>query len=278
MRRRVNFFTPGKTIRFHRLFHTRSKRMVAVAMDHGLGGLRPGLETPERTLREIIEAEPDAVLLTPGMAQRFHQLFVGKHAPSLILSLDFVIFAEEGARSHVVEQRLMNSVEEAVRLGADAIKLLLVMGSTPTLQANNMTYLTVCAEDCSRWGMPLMIEPTLWGAQVPDNEAVRAARVADGARIAVEMGADLIKVDYLGDAFKRVLESSPVPVTILGGQKAVDEKAMLAQVSEAVEAGAAGVVFGRNVWQHPQPPRMIGALKHVIHENDMQAAWSELGL
>jgi fructose-bisphosphate aldolase/2-amino-3,7-dideoxy-D-threo-hept-6-ulosonate synthase len=94
-----------------------------------------------------------------------------------------------------------------------------------------------------------------------DPEAVALA-----ARAAAELGADIVKCPYTGDAdsFRMVVRGCPAPVLIAGGPKTETDLELLAMVAGAMEAGAAGVSIGRNVFQHGNPTGMALALRAVV--------------
>lgn len=262
----------NKELRFNRLFDNCGKT-VMVAMDHGQGGVKPGLAHPEKLLKTIVDANPDAILLGSGMARLFGWMFGGKNKPSLVISSDFILSGgipqKEGDIEHV-EQSI--SVEECVRLGADGIKALLVFGKrNMDLHTHNMKYITKLAEECDRWNLPLIVEPTTWGAAFTAEDRKQVSLYADMARISAEMGADMVKCDFMGTAqeFQQVVDNCPVPVTILGGGKA--EATQLADtIEEAAKCGTKGVVFGRNVWQSPDPAKMVRALKAITYTGDRE--------
>jgi DhnA family fructose-bisphosphate aldolase class Ia len=133
----------------------------------------------------------------------------------------------------------------------------------------NIKSITSFAEKCDKLGLPLCVEPTLWGKRISQEEKNKVEFVRDACRIAAELGADVIKAPYTGkpETFKEVVESCPVPVTILGGPKMETLRDLLETVRGAMDGGAIGVVFGRNIWQHPKPVSMIKAIKRIVHEN-----------
>ncbi len=266
----------GVSRRLGRLFNPESKHTVIVAMDHSFGGVQSGLERLDVAVERILEGAPDGIIMTPGTATQFGSLLSGRGAPALVLSLDFVLFhAYPGHAQAVEEQGLAASVETAARLGADAVKVLMIFGrEDPTVQLRNFEYVARTAEACQHWGMPLIVEPTTWGHEIP-SEARRAPHlIRDISRIAFEFGANVVKVAYTGEAetFRPVVDSCPVPVLILGGARNTEEASLLRQVQGAMTAGAAGVVFGRNIWGHPRPEVMIRALRLVVHQGDLAGA------
>jgi DhnA family fructose-bisphosphate aldolase class Ia len=92
--------------------------------------------------------------------------------------------------------------------------------------------------------------------------------MASACRLGFEHGAHVLKTYATGSAesFRRVIASCPAPVLIAGGPKMDSERAMLQVVRDTLDAGGRGVVFGRNIWQSPQPAKMVKALRHLIHE------------
>lgn len=264
----------NKELRMNRLFDAESGRTVMVAMDHGQGGVKPGLAHPEQLLQTIIEAKPDGILLSSGMARTFSYLFGHKGDPALVISSDFIIgntVPQGSGAMQTIRQSI--TVEEAVRLGADAIKAVLVFGNQDIeAQADNQRYITKLAAECDRWNLPLIVEPTTWGSSLTDEKKNDVSLYADMARISGEMGADLVKIDYKGtpDEYRAVVDNCPVPVAILGGSKASPEH-IADTIEGALSCGACGVVFGRNVWQSPDPKRMVKGLQAITYRGDRES-------
>jgi DhnA family fructose-bisphosphate aldolase class Ia len=267
----------GKTIRLNRLFDPRSQRSITVAVDHGIGGVPTGLERPREALEAVLAGEPDGLILTPGLLKSCAALLAGQGRPALFAAADVAPGSTyPGGPGGGEEYRLMAGVEELLRLGADGVKMLLIFGRESTAaHADNIERVAAMARACERWGVPLMVEPVLWGRTVPEGERAHARRVQAIARIAIELGADLLKVPYPDDpeAFRALVEASPVPVLILGGPRAETERELLATVAAALEAGGRGVAFGRNVFQHRRPAAVIHALRALAHEGaDVETA------
>jgi DhnA family fructose-bisphosphate aldolase class Ia len=111
----------------------------------------------------------------------------------------------------------------------------------------------------------LIVESVLWGTRVEDKKDPE--RLAFGARMAVELGADAIKTEYTGDpvTMRQVIDGCPAPVLLLGGSKTNDPNALLNGTRAAIEAGAKGVIYGRNVWQADDPSAVAATLKEIIH-------------
>jgi DhnA family fructose-bisphosphate aldolase class Ia len=271
--------SPGMIRRSGRLFDATSGCSVIVAMDHGMGGVPDGFRYPQQLLETTLAAQPDGVLLNAGLARRFAHLFARRDAPALVLGIDQVVHLGPHATGPSEVHWPQVAVEEALRLGADAVKAMLIMGRTdPEAYGRNLTYLSAAAESCRRWEIPLMIEPYLWGGQVPQDPAGRAAVNANGARIATELGADLLKLEYGGDpqVFQHIADAALLPIFILGGPKRPTQRETLADVVAAAEAGAVGLTIGRNVWQHADPAKMVRALRAAISRQGLDAALAQL--
>lgn len=262
----------NKELRMNRLFDP-SGKTVMVALDHGQGGVKPGLAHPEKLLSTLVAARPDAILLSGGMARTYNYLFGAKNSPALVISSDFIVGSSIPQKEGEIEElRQSISVEECVRLGADAIKALLIFGRRDNkLQADNMEYITHLAEECNRWNLPLIVEPTTWGATIDADTRSKVSLYADMARISAELGADLVKCDYMGtpEEFQTVVDNCPVPIAILGGAKAAPES-LADTIEAAASCGVCGVVFGRNVWQSEDPARMVQALKAITYRADRE--------
>jgi DhnA family fructose-bisphosphate aldolase class Ia len=93
-------------------------------------------------------------------------------------------------------------------------------------------------------------------------------QVADAARLGQEAGGDFIKTAYTGstESFKKVVETCPIPIVILGGAKMASDKDVLEVVKGAIDAGGAGTCMGRNVFQHKDPSAITAAMVKIVHE------------
>ena len=265
----TSFPNTGKTIRMGRILDPKTGRAAVIAFDHGLHlGPQPGILHPGSTLETLTDAGADAFLVSPGTARAFASIFTGRGAPGLILRLDWTNRWRDPAMLGHDEGRgtLIASVEDAARLGADAVLVYMFFGyEDPADEARQAGDVTSVAQACERLGIGCIIEPMPRGRLVGDNP-YRADYVALGARIACEFGADVLKTDYTGSAesFKQVVEASFRPVLIAGGPKTPALKETLAMVSNAMTAGASGMFIGRNVFQSPDPARLMRVLRSMI--------------
>jgi hypothetical protein len=146
---------------------------------------------------------------------------------------------------------LQHSVEDAVRLGVDCVKMLMPWNTTRHEQAALTARVGKVISDCERWHIPLMLEPVLLGA--PRTPEVVAAE-EQAARIAFDLGAHIIKIAFPGEAgTRRLVEELGLPVVIAGGPRTGDAASTVDAVRETVVAGARGIIVGRNIWQRNLP-------------------------
>lgn len=232
--------------RLHHVF-ARDGRAVVVAMDGARNGPVKGLENAREAVGKVVDGGVDAVLTTVGMGRAIADVLGGT---GLIVALD-----GEGSVDDL-------GVEQAIRLGADAIELKVFPGNSRDTKLGELRRLAARALE---WGMPLLGEPIPVSFQ--DTDAHTVDNVLKAARIAAEYGSDFVKVHYRGpiSAYRQVVESCFVPILVLGGPAKDDPREALQVAADAMEAGARGIVFGRNIITHARPDRMSAALGEIIH-------------
>lgn len=262
----------GKTIRLGRILNPKTNRAAVVAFDHGVHlGVIPGMQQPGKMLETLTESGADAFLVSPGTARRFSSVFAGRGAPGLVVRLDWTNRWRDGAMlgSEEGRGRLIASVESAARMGADAVLVYMFVGyGDPDAEAEQVASVAKVAEDCEAHGIGCIIEPMPRGTKVGDR-IYDAEYVAMGARMACELGADVLKTDYTGNAesFAKVVGASYRPVLIAGGPKTSTLRESLEMVHGALTAGAAGMFIGRNVFQANDPARIMKTFTAMIHKN-----------
>jgi fructose-bisphosphate aldolase, class I len=258
--------------RLERLFRAESRRSLQIAIDHGSPGepsMLIGIEDMERAVDRIVEAGPDAVLLAPGQAELL-QRRAGRDKPALMLRVDVpnVYAPEPPERAWCI--LLEDAVARAVRFDAACVVAnLLEAPGHPELREDCVRNLGRLRAACDQAGMPLMVEPLGLkpgaGGYGIDGDV---DRIRGLVRQAVELGADLIKADPTDDPrdYTRVVDVSRVPVLARGGGR-IDEHEILRRTRQLLDSGAQGIVYGRNVIQHPDPVAMTRALAAVVHGN-----------
>ena len=247
---------------------------LVIAMDHARAmGAVAGLEDPGRVIDTVIEAGADAVMTSFGTLKRYRDRLIDRVPVYLRLDGGTSIVKEKWLESS--QWTLLHSVEEARLLGCEGVCLMYFMGAPCELQT--LEIVADVAGQCLEDKYPVMVEALPCPSpNIPDT--LDAQMMADACRIAFEHGADILKTYYTGsiEGFRKVIEGTPAPVLIAGGPKLPDDRAVLQMVADVIAAGGKGVVFGRNIWQHPNPSGMVRALRAVIHDGAEAAAASEL--
>jgi fructose-bisphosphate aldolase, class I len=263
-----------KEFRLNRLFHPRSRRCLDVAVDHGFFNERSflaGIENLERSIRILVDAGPDAIQCTIGQAALL-QSIPGKHKPALVLRTDVAnVYAPEPPRA-LFSRMIENAVEQAVRVDAACVVVnLFHVPSEAELADQCIQNIARLKPQCERFCVPLMIEPLAFhpraevGGYVVDRDP---DKIIPLVRQAVELGADIIKADPTEDlsAYHEVIETAGrVPVLVRGGTKAPDRE-ILGRTERLLKQGAAGIVYGRNIFQHRDPAGITRALMAIVHD------------
>lgn len=263
-----------KQYRLNRLFNAKSGRCFDVAVDHGFfnqPGFLQGIEDMRTVVKTLVDAAPDAIQLTLGMARHLQEI-PGRFKPSLVLRTDVAnIYGKE-----LPESRFSLMIEEtmlqAVRYDAACVCVnLFQIPGAPEVHAQcveNILRLKPLADD---YGVPMMIEPLVFqpnekagGYMVNGDETAITYLV----RQAVELGADIVKADPTDDVsvyHKVIAAASGIPVLVRGGGR-VSDKEILERTQGLLEQGASGIVYGRNVIQHPKPKGITQALMAMVHD------------
>ena len=239
----------GKKIRLHRILRAKNRKALIVAFDHAqYVGPIAGMEDPVAQVRRFAEAEVDGVLMTFGGLRYCAESFYTGNAPSLLLRLDWVNIWRTGPDEP--QSCLVGRVEDALAQGADAVMTYLFVGTgNSEFEAKEIARNASVARECERLGMPHIMEPLARGKEVKNPNDPEWVRLH--TRLASELGADLIKTDYTGDpeSMRSVVEACPTPILALGGAKTSSDDEALEVVRDIAKSGAAGLVFGRNIFQ-----------------------------
>ena len=249
----------GKNIRLERIIDRNSHKTVIIPMDHGVTvGPIEGLEDMKTTVGMVVAGGANAILMHKGMVRAGHR-GKGRDVGLIIhLSAGTSISPDPNAKE------LVCTVEEAIKLGADAVSVHINLGA-PT-DKEMLGQLGWVSEQCLLWQMPLVTMMYTRGPKIKDEYDVN--NVKHAARVGAELGADIVKVNYTGsvETFTEVVHGCPVPVVIAGGPKMNSDQDIFKMVEGALAAGAAGLSIGRNAFQHKTPNKMVQALSKIVHE------------
>jgi class I fructose-bisphosphate aldolase len=246
-----------KENRLRRIFDT-DQRTVIVACDHaGFSGPLPGLEDPGKLIDTLASTGVDAVLTTMGIARRY-ACQMGRLG--LILRMD----GGSSIRAPQMSSLRNNfSMEDAVRLGADAVICMGMIGYPE--EAASLANLAELTAQSAVWNIPVVAEMLV---KPKDGQSPASQDIGFAMRIGVELGADMIKASYAGppEQFRAALQTCYRPVVVLGGEKSNQEACLLESIAAALDCGATGVAIGRNVWQHPNPAGICRSLIALVHQ------------
>ncbi|MFN5963498.1 MAG: class I fructose-bisphosphate aldolase [Verrucomicrobiota bacterium] len=263
-----------KSFRLNRLFNAKSGRCFDVAVDHGFfnqPGFLQGIEDMRKVIATLVDAAPDAIQLTLGQARHLQEIR-GRQKPSLVLRTDVAnIYGRE-----LPESRFSLMIEEtmlqAVRVDAACVCVnLFQIPGAPEVHAQCVQNILRLKPQADYYGMPMMVEPLVFR---PNTEA--GGYMVNGdlttimhlVRQAVELGADIIKADPTDDVslYHKVVETAAgIPVLVRGGGR-VSDREILERTEGLLQQGAAGIVYGRNVIQHPSPKGITTALMAMVHD------------
>lgn len=269
-----------KQYRLNRLFNPTSNRCFDVAIDHGFFNelaFLSGIEDIRKAVQVVADAAPDAIQLTIGQARHLQEI-PGKQKPALVLRTDVANVYGKELPDLLFSRMIEDAVEQAVRLDATCVVVnLFSIPGEPGVTDDCIQNILRLKPDCDRHSMPLMIEPLVFqpnekaGGYMVDGDE---KKIIPLVRQAVELGADIIKADPTDDAsiYHKVVEvACGVPVLVRGGGRASDEE-ILQRTHEVIRQGAAGIVYGRNIIQHPNPAGMTRALMAIVHDGADAAA------
>ena len=250
----------GKNIRMERIINRNTGKTVIVPMDHGISvGPIDGLQDMKSIIQKVAEGGANAIVEHKGLVAEGHR---GKGSDiGLIIHLS----GSTALSPYPNAKTLVCSVEEAIKLGADAVSIHVNLGNGG--EKEMLHDFGKVAYEARTWGMPLLAMIYPRGEKIKDEYDVKVIKHA--ARVGNEMGADIVKVSYTGstDTFREVVEGCSVPVVIAGGAKMDSDQEILEMVKGAIDAGGAGVSIGRNVFQHRDPNLMVQAISAIVNDN-----------
>ena len=247
----------GKSIRLERIMDRNTGNCVIVPMDHGISiGPTEGLINMKKAVDDVANGGATAVLMHKGLIRYSHR--TSGNDIGLILHLSASTDLGVTSNSKV----LVATVEEALKIGADAVSVHINVGAET--EPEMLSDLGKISNDCNEWGMPLLVMAYPRGPKIKNSFDPDA--VAHAARVAMELGADIVKCSYTGDidSFRDVVKGTMVPVVIAGGPKMESDMDILNMVHDSLEAGGHGVSMGRNIFQHKNIKGIMSAVSEIV--------------
>jgi fructose-bisphosphate aldolase / 2-amino-3,7-dideoxy-D-threo-hept-6-ulosonate synthase len=254
----------GKRIRMNRLIQAETNTCLICAIDHGMTSPQflDGLyDTPAR-VREAIAGGANVLMLGRGVASRAAQDF---HRDT---SLALMLTASAAGRPSGSLITPIGSVDEALRLGADAVVVYVALAGENEPEA--ITYLSNIGEACERLGMPFIAEaeyPNAYQNLTSMADSYGPDYLKRNARLCAEMGADIVKVNWSGDvgSFADIIRAADRPVVLAGGSLITDLE-LLTRMELARSVGAVGCSVGRNIFQHSSPEAITRAISRIFRD------------
>lgn len=245
-------------VKVDRLF-TKGRTLILAydqGFEHGPSDFNLTNVDPEFIMDIALEGFFNAVAVHSGIAEKYYDLRY-KDVP-LIVKLNGKTSLQSGdpvSRAHT-------SVEYAAKLGASAVGYTLYLGSS--FEQEQFRELGRIVEEAHSLGLPVMVWNYPRGSSVPNDLDTNI--IAYGARVALELGADIIKLKYNGDkeALRWIVKNAGRAKVVISGGSRTSEEDFLRMVWDVVDAGAAGIAVGRNVWQHERPFSMSRALRDIV--------------
>ena len=263
-----------KQFRLNRLFNAKSGRCFDVAVDHGFfnqPGFLTGIESMPRVIRTLVDAAPDAIQLTVGQARHLQEIR-GRQKPGLVLRTDVANIYGTELPTTRISTMIADAMLQAVRNDAACVCVnLFQVPGAPEVHAQCIDNIVKLKPQADYYGMPMMVEPLVFrpnaeaGGYMVDGDAVKITHLV---RQAVELGADVIKADPTDDVsiYHKVIETAGgIPVLVRGGGR-VSDREILVRTEGLLAQGASGIVYGRNIIQHPNPAGIVRALMAVVHD------------
>jgi DhnA family fructose-bisphosphate aldolase class Ia len=261
-------------VRMNRLFG--GGRCLDVAIDHGVcnePSFLSGLEDMQSVVKALVDAGPDAIQMNYGQADLLQEV-AGRDKPALVMRVDMGNPYNSIRHRHMwaVLQNEAEPLIGAIEMDAACVVVnLFMLPDEPDLFRQCVQNIARVRADCDRYGMPLMIEPLVMqpvdkaGGYMVDGDA---GKIVTLTRLAREMGADIVKADPTTNAgdFHRVVEAARCPVLVRGGGKE-DLRAVFDKSAALMRQGAAGMVYGRNIYQHANPSAVVRGLMAIVHDD-----------
>jgi fructose-bisphosphate aldolase, class I len=279
----------GKRTRLHRILFgagLRNGTGMFLPYDQGLEhGPRdffanPAAGDPRYVFELAMACGFNGIALQIGLAEKYYAEFAGEIPLIVKLNGKTDIPAADNPLSPVNA-----TVQDAVRLGADAVGYTLYVGSPR--QADDFGQLSQVRRDADRLGMPLIVWAYPRGAAMAAKGGIDSLYAVDyAARTALELGADVVKVNFpkpeitpnlrpeyarawsAQEAMRQVVTSAGRSLVLVSGGSMADDEAVLEKARLSMDAGATGVIFGRNVWQRDRDEsvRFVARLRDLLKQ------------
>jgi class I fructose-bisphosphate aldolase len=247
--------------RYYRFFRDDGKALI-LALDQG--GLGNTWLDPSYAIKQVAAGGFDGILSTYGVISKFRKE-IGKMGTMLRME----VFGSSLVKYDSFMTRAMSSpykMDDCLRLGVDGVMTLGFLGNE--FDSATVNYIAGVAASCAKYGLIAAAEMLPNGFSTkPEDRTVEAMNIA--CRVGAELGVDIVKTAMIKpiEDFKKVVANSFVDILALGGAKVADNRQVLENAKDAMDAGCKGLVIGRNVFAHKNIASMASALSLIVHED-----------
>jgi len=259
----------------NRLIEAETNTCLICAIDHGMTSPKflDGLYDTDNRVRQAIVGGANVLMLSRGIVKQYIHHFHRQTSLALMLS------ASAAGRPSGSVITPIGSVEEALRIGADAVVVYIALAGEN--EPETISYLSRVGETCEFKGMPLIAEaeyPNAYQSLDQMSQELGAEYLKRNARLCAELGADIVKVNWSGDqkSFSEIIRACNKPVVLAGGSRITDDE-LLVRLDQARQVGAVGCSVGRNIFQHKDPQAITAAISRIFRDKwDPRQALEEL--
>lgn len=250
----------GTKRRLRRLFDKKSGNSLILALDHGANeGMIEGMGAIPSILEKLSTSGAQGVILNKGLARHF--------SPLIPEDVNLIIQVNAGTRhgSPAYNKNIVCSIQEALRIGADAVSIHVNIGNE--LEDRMLMDMGEVTDEAHQLGLPVLATVLAKGNQIVNEHD--SSLVAHCIRIGAELGPDIVAVAYPdnGDAFRKAVEASPIPVLVTGGPLGQTEEGSLNITMRGLQSGCRGCCIGRNIFQTEDPFESMEKYSKITHRN-----------
>lgn len=247
--------------RYYRLFREDGKALI-LAFDHGGSG--DIWVNPADVIRGAVKGGMDGILTNYGVLSHFRKE-IGRMGTMLRME----VIGSGIVKYNPILERPMGSpysVEDCLQLGVDGVMTMGILGND--YDSSNLQYIAGVVAECNQYGLITAAEMLPNGfSSKPEDRSLKFMNIA--CRAGAEIGVDIVKTEFIKpvEEFKKVVDNCYVDVLALGGGKVADDRMVLENARQAMQAGCKGLIIGRNVWGHQNIAGMAAALRLIVHED-----------
>ena len=246
-------------LRLRRIVHPETGRVVLLSFTSGMDiGVAPGMGDLADVVTQLaLTGHVTAALVHAGVQES-----ILKRCPHLPCGSVVDLFGGTWITTNPDRREQICSLEHAVRVGADAVAMTLSVGSSD--ESRQLRLCGQIARECQRWGMPLIVR--IDTSTTDAKRQFSATLCGQGARLAYELGADLVAVNYSGEphTFAAALKGIDIPVLVGGAPNLATDDALLSSVQQAVNGGAHGIALSGPMFWDNAPTPLLAKVAGVV--------------